>query len=480
MDLAIGAPRRAIGEDFLFGVGDSGFQSEGGYNGLGEPKNNWADWEATGQATPAGIANEFWTRYPEHFDRAVEAGCNGFRLGVEWTRCEPLPGSVDLGALTHYARILQVCRERGLEPIVALHHFTHPAWLGGDFWLSDDAPQRFARWVELIVPWLAPHCRKWITINEINAYAIGTYLIGYFPPGHRVRRQLAVKAMSNMLAAHVLSYEIIHRLQPEAEVGTSTYAFWSYDVDRLPIDLLLARSAGVKRGELDDWISARRATYHGTVLRGLPGHQRLVESAIHLGLQTFLPGTKAWCRALDAVYYAECERSLDVVQLNFYDPKLSNYLRMPGRRVCGSRRWGPDPKHWEQKPSPDHLLAYLQANAEPGIPIWILESGLCNAVVDGIAHQRPDGWNRPQYLREHLAVLVRALDAGIDIRTYFHWSLFDSYQWGEYESRFGLHGVKREDGICKFLETDSMGNDSSAAYRSLIAALRSGDRSVLA
>ncbi|MBI2703870.1 MAG: glycoside hydrolase family 1 protein [Actinobacteria bacterium] len=467
-----GAPRPSIRQDFLFGVGDSGFQSEGGYNGPGEPQNNWADWEASGRATPSGIANEFWTRYPEHFDRALEAGCNGFRMGVEWTRCEPSAGAIDIGALTHYSRILRVCCERGLEPVAALHHFTHPAWLGADFWLDDDAPARFAHWVDSIVPWLAPHCSRWITINEINAYAIGTYLIGYFPPGHRLRRRLAAKAMSNMLAGHVLAYEVIHRHQPDAMVGTSTYAFWSYDADRLPIDLLLSRSAGVRRGDVHDWLSDRRIAYHRAVLEGVSPMGRLVESAIHHGVQSFLHRNRAWAGALDAVFTSTCERPLDVVQLNYYDPRLSNYLRMPGRDRCGARRWGPDPKHWEQRPSPEHLLAYLRANDDPRLPIWILESGLCNPVTGGVAHERPDGWTRPRYLREHLGVLQQALDAGIDIRAYFHWSLFDSYQWGEYESCFGLHGVKREGGTCKFLETDSMGANSGAAYGQLIATLR--------
>ncbi|MCB1261604.1 MAG: family 1 glycosylhydrolase, partial [Acidimicrobiales bacterium] len=111
--------------------------------------------------------------------------------------------------------------------------------------------------------------------------------------------------------------------------------------------------------------------------------------------------------------------------------------------------------------------------------VWILENGLCNPVVDGVSHRRPDGMDRPTYLRQHLAAVVDAIDAGVDVTGYYAWALFDNYQWGEYVSRFGLRTVEREHGV-KFGELDALGDDSVAAYRALADGLRAGDRSVLA
>src|SRR5271165_4982946 len=42
--------------DFRFGVATAGYQIEGGYNGPGEPKNNWYRWESTGRVEPSGAA----------------------------------------------------------------------------------------------------------------------------------------------------------------------------------------------------------------------------------------------------------------------------------------------------------------------------------------------------------------------------------------------------------------------------------------
>lgn len=472
-------PSPVLPPGFLFGVSDSGYQSEGGYNGPGEPANNWAAWERRGRAAPAGVANEFWTRFPEHFDAAAEAGCNSYRLSVEWTRCEPRRGRIDHEALEHYGRILRSCRDHGLEPIVALHHFTQPAWLGEDFWLRDSAPDEFARWVETAVGALTPHCSKWITVNEVNACAIGSYLIGYFPPGRRLQVAKATRMMDHMLAAHVKAYEVIHRLQPDAQVGTSTYAFWCYDVDHLLIDALCARAHGVDRADLGPWFETRRRAFHREVVAGVPPTRSWQDAAVHRALRAVLRVEHALPRTIEAVYASPHDRCLDVTQVNYYDPRLAKYPRRPGRRtVGGQRKWGPDPEHWEQRPGPEHLAAYLSAQQEPGLETWILENGMCNPVVDGRSHPRPDGWTRPEYFKAHLRAVVDAVDAGVNVTSYFNWAVFDNYQWGEFESCFGLHAVDREHG-CKFLELDALGHDAAGALRDLTDGLRRGDRSVL-
>src|SRR3954451_14212372 len=127
----------------LIGVATAGAQCEGGFNGYGEPANNWVDWETTGRVERSGRNVDFWNRYPEHLDRAVAAGANGFRLSVEWPRVEPAEGVIDDTALDRYRAILDACHDRGLEPLVTLSHFTTPAWLGPDPWLAIDSPERF-------------------------------------------------------------------------------------------------------------------------------------------------------------------------------------------------------------------------------------------------------------------------------------------------------------------------------------------------
>src|SRR5215472_9183147 len=94
-----GAPAAAdlLGEGFLAGVATSGYQIEGGFNGDGEPHNNWSGWEAIGRVERSGLACDFWRHPEEALDRAAAIGCNAFRLSVEWARLEPRPGHFDEG-----------------------------------------------------------------------------------------------------------------------------------------------------------------------------------------------------------------------------------------------------------------------------------------------------------------------------------------------------------------------------------------------
>lgn len=466
------SPPVVLPPGFRFGVGTSAFQTEGGLNGPGEPANDWLDWERSGRVEPSGSALSFWDRYEDHLDRAVAAGCDAFRLSVEWARCEPADGVFDEGAFERYRAILAACHERGLRPTVCLHHFTHPHWLGPDFWLRLRCPERFASWVAVAVDRLAGGCANWLTLNEINGYAVQAYVFGALPPGRILAFGHLVRCLDHMLAAHVLAYAAIHRRQPDAVVSTDNHASSLYELDRMLLDVLTARSSGVSRTELREWLAARRAE-HYAALGGT-----WADSALRVTTASIVPLDQALPRALGAVDEGGFERPIDLVSVNYYDPVAADHLRVPGHRTAGGRTWAPIGRHWDMAVRPEGLLTYLRLNASSGLDVEISENGLCNRVRRGRAWPRGDGWDRVRSLTAHLKVMVAALDEGIPVTGYFHWTLADCYEWGSYEPRFGLYGVDRERGG-RWSDVDSMGGDAAGAYRRLADALRAGDRSVL-
>jgi beta-glucosidase/6-phospho-beta-glucosidase/beta-galactosidase len=462
----------ALPDGFRFGAATAGFQTEGGYNRPGQPANNWHTWETTGKVERSGAALRFWEEYERHLDHAVTAGCDSFRLSVEWARCQPSPDAVDDTALNRYAGILRACRERGLEPLVTLHHFTHPGWLGDEFWLRPDSPERFAAWVSEAVPRLVDGCHQWVTLNEINVYALQTWMTGMFPPGRRLDVAATVRTLDHMLTGHVLAYDAIKRVQPDSVVATNNYAFSVYELDQLLIDVLLGRSQGVSRHELRTWLGERRRAWHAD-RRGVR------ERSVRRLARTTIPLDQALPRAAGAVYASPHERCLDVVQVDWYDPVVSHHLRVPGHRTAGGRNWLPGRMLWDDPPDPDAMAAHCATVASPGLDVWIVENGLCNRVRAGRAHPRDDGWDRPRYLRRHLAAVVDAIRNGVPVTSYVHWTLADNYEWGSYEPRFGLYGIERAGDDFTWLEHDSMGAPAAAEYRRLADGLRAGDLSVL-
>ena len=62
---------------------------------------------------------------------------------------------------------------------------------------------------------------------------------------------------------------------------------------------------------------------------------------------------------------------------------------------------------------------------------------------NGIADADDD--QRPAYIVAHLRQVHRAIQDGVDVRGYMHWTLLDNFEWAEgFEQRFGLATRQRE------------------------------------
>ena len=176
-------------DGFLWGVASSAHQNEGN-----NTNNDFWLWEQdpdhiTDQTT-SGLASDWWTNAEADFDRAAAMGLNSLRLSVEWSRIEPRAGTWDISALDRYRAMLIALRDRNLEPMVTLHHFTNPLWLaeqGG--WANTSTVAYFERFVRKTVETLGDLCHIWCTINEPNIYALLAYVTGDWSPGKKSVRK---------------------------------------------------------------------------------------------------------------------------------------------------------------------------------------------------------------------------------------------------------------------------------------------------
>jgi len=487
-----------LGEGFAAGVATSGYQIEGGFNGEGEPHNNWSGWEATGRAARSGLACDFWRRPAEALDRAAAIGCNAFRLSVEWARLEPRPGAFDDVALERYAEILAMCAARGLEPMVTLHHFTHPWWLGEEFWLRPGSPDVFARHVARVVPALAPHCHRWVTVNEPNIVMLMGWIEGACPPGRRMALSDAFCVLDNLLTAHVLAADAVTGVQRHAEVTLNTSSSSVYELDRMLLDLLSLREAGVDPSDVDRYVDERRAVHDAAFPPRHAGEaalRRFFAAVTPYGSE-HAPGWGAtWARlrgvtrraaprrAVAAAHASSRPRALDAVGFDWYDPVASHAIRVPGRRRAdGGRDWSFGRALWDTESHPAGLRSWCATESalRPGLPLWVVENGMATQVRDGRPRPREDGMDRPRYVREHLGAVADAVAAGVPVRAYLHWSLVDNYEWGTYEPRLGLFGLDRSDPTTvRWMDTDAQGDDAAGEFARVLAGLRAGDRSVL-
>lgn len=494
--------------EFLWGVATSAYQTEGGYNGAGQPQTNWAFAEQRNDVAPAGAAAEFWTRYAEDFERCARLGLNAFRFGIEWSRVQPTvnaehsaPPPFDYAALDRYADMLTECRHCGLEPIVTLHHFVHPAWLGADPWLKPETPELFVNFVREAIGYInrrlvelheVEPIRYYLTINEPNMLVLNTYVAHLFPTRARAGLKTMRAAFAQLFRAHVLAYNCIHDLHegqrwPAPFVSLNNYCSDVYWTDKAWLDLLAMREHGVRRERALPHIHAKaREFYDALKASGLPLRRRravfgglMKRISDYFGARSITPESIA--PLLDAIDESPRARLLDYIAIDYYDPFAANAFRLPiwwdhELKNKSVRSWlmnSVTSKWWDWRVLPRGLRFFCeQYYAEFGLPLVIAENGMAlrRKRGDHRVHRR-DRMTRSQFIELHLAEVEHIRRRGIPLIGYLHWSLFDNYEWGTYTPRFGLYSIDFDEGTDRRAK-DHLGDEPSETYARLVAASR--------
>ena len=155
---------------------------------------------------------------------------------------QPAENRWDESAIDFYRQMVLGLIDRGITPLITLHHFTDPIWLseiGG--WENPKVVAYFGKYVEKMMINLQEHCNFWITINEPNVLVTMGYIEGLFPPGKK-DLETAFLVMENLIKGHSRAYEIIHQLQKNAQVGIATnFRLFLPSKNWNPLDVLTAK-----------------------------------------------------------------------------------------------------------------------------------------------------------------------------------------------------------------------------------------------
>lgn len=371
---------------FLWGAATAPHQVEG--------NNVNSDWWALEQQMPgmqrSGDAIDSYHRYAEDMRLLAEAGLNAYRFGIEWARIEPIPGEFSRAELAHYRRMIDTALDLGLTPVVTLHHFTHPRWFaetGG--WLGDQAIERFQTYVRQAAGILDGV--EWVcTINEPNMLAL---MIGMARDAQAQAQRSTAEWMSPTVegaARPVLP-------DPDPKIGERLAE--AHHAARA----ILKQHTGAAVG----WTVACQA------LTPTPGNEDKLREVRHVREDLYL----------------EAARGDDFIGVQSYTSQAVDengvvpHPQSPDNTMVGNAY------------RPDAIgIAVRHAWETTGhTPILITENGIAT----------PDDTRRIAYTSEALGHVFAAIDDGIDIRGYLHWSALDNFEWGHWEPTFGLIAVDR-------------------------------------
>lgn len=394
---------------FKWGSATSAHQIEGNNH------NDWSKWEKSEKRIAelkkagknpddfvSGKACDSFNRYEEDFDIAKKLNQNIHRFSIEWSRIEPEEGRFDSEAMQHYINVVKSLRERGIEPMITLWHFTNPVWFSnkGGF-LNKRSPEYFTRYAKYVVDNLKNQVSLWITFNEATTVYSGlSYLIGLWPPQFKSLFAF-YNCNKNIIQSHIKAYKEIKKLYNHSPV----------------LNPNLNSSDSVPRSSEDGVVSHN-------VGKGEIG---IVENNV------FIPDTKNFLstlmrrifRRFRNFYFFNNTPYYDFVGLNYY--YMSKKPAVPEKEEIVPRGDINETMGWELYPEGIyHVLKDLKKIQKP---VYITENGITDATDS----------KREKFIKDHLYWVWKAIQDGVDVRGYLYWSLLDNFEWAHgFGPRFGL------------------------------------------
>ena len=376
-------------QDFTWGVATASHQIEGNNN------NNWSDFERRTGLEQSNNACEHWTRWREDFELIEHLGVKSYRFSVEWSRIQPEKGSWNEDALNQYSDMIDDLIAKGIKPMVTLHHFSHPIWFEeiGGFYQQENI-SHWTEYCKKVFTKLNPKVKDWCTVNEPEVFSIMGYYMKMFPPG-KVSIFKTIKVMKNMLNAHSQTYHTLKQLNPDSRIG-------------------LAKNVTLfdplRRWNIIHWLTAGALNYiwNGAIISAL-SKGRMFGSKIN--------GAK---------------NSFDFIGLNYYTHALTSPFIPQKVGVQLPKREHEIMTEFGYVMYAEGLERSVKLLSKLNVPIEITENGVADS----------DDSIRPVHLKRHIWCISEIIKRGYDVRSYYHWSLMDNFEWAEgYKLRFGLYHV---------------------------------------
>ncbi len=422
-------------EDFLWGAATSSYQIEGAWLEDGKAPSIWDAYSLLPgrirDGTTGQVACDHYHQLEQDVALMRELGLQSYRFSICWPRILPAgTGEVNQAGVDFYDRLIDLLLEAGIQPFPTLYHWEMPLALemkyGG--WLHPDAPEWFAEYAEVCFERFGDRVQRWLTINEPHAFAMCGYRWGVHAPGRTAHGDSEPYLVGyHLLQAHARAAEIYRRKFPPGsggQIGMAISTHWAEPRSESDQDRRAARrSVEFQFG----WFA------HPMVLGDYPEIMRRM-------LGDRLPPLSAEDKAM-------LKGSADFLGLNHYHtvhayappPDAENGRYVEEAHTVETRYRGEEQSvvGWTFLPEGmRRILGWVQ-ETYPDVPVYITENGY--PLAEENRQEALDDQRRVQHFRDYLGACHEAIQAGVDLRGFFAWTLMDNFEWGSgYTVDFGL------------------------------------------
>lgn len=432
--------------NFLWGAATSAPQSEGGQFEGGRTASTWDVWFEKepelfhDQVGPADTTRVY-ERYAEDAQLMSKMGLNSFRTSISWNRLLPDGVTLNPEAVRFYRDYFTKLKEQDVEPIVNLFHFDMPWWLmekGG--WENREAITHFAFYAKIAYEQFGDLIHYWTTFNEPIVHVQCGYMgQDHWPKVRDFKRAITV-AYHTMLA-HAAAVKEWRLLEGEKEVGiilnlSPVYARSTSAADQ---EAKMNSEALHIKSFLDP---AVYGTYPERLLSLLRENDLLPQvedddsALLKEGIVDFL-----------GVNYYQPLRVQAVDPAEVHQPAISprDFARgydWPEKRMNPHRGW-------EIYPEGIYDIAMMIKQEYGNIPWFISENGMGVSQEERFQDEKDivqDDY-RIEFIHDHLAQALRAIDEGANCFGYHLWTFIDCWSWlNAYKNRYGFYRLDLETG----------------------------------
>lgn len=416
--------KKLFGDNFLWGVSASAFQTEGNCFADGKGESIWDVFTSKEgrilNGDNADVACDFYNQYKNDIDIIAQLNIPNFRFSISWPRIFPNgKGAVNPEGLLFYNCVINYCISKGVEPWITIYHWDLPQSLereGG--WTNREVIEWFKEFVLTCASNFGDRVKYWMVMNEPSVFAGAGYFFGIHAPG-RTGLGNFLPAMHHIVLSMAAGARIIRDILPAAKIGTTFSCSYIEPYSENPKDVNAARrvDAFVNRLFIEPVLGLGYPVKDIPVLKGLekikqPGDDDKMKFDFDfIGIQIY---------------------TREIVKYSFFTPYVN------ASQVKAEKRGVPlTEMRWEVYP-PAIYQMIKKFNSYPQIKeIMITENG--SAFSDTLSAGIVNDPRRLQFLRENLQQVLKAKNEGCKVSGYFVWTLTDNFEWAEgYRPRFGL------------------------------------------
>ena len=413
----------AFGNDFVWGVSASAFQTEGAVLEEGKGLSSWDEFllrKKTPHYQGSKTATDFFHRYPQDLSLMRSLGISNFRFSLAWSRIFPNGGgSINQKGIDFYNRLIDTCIKKNITPWVTLYHWDLPSALehkGG--WTNRDIIHWFTEYVQCCSRHFGDRVVKWMVLNEPMVFTGAGYFLGKHAPGKKGINNF-LSAAHHAVLCQAIGYRVMKEERPLSETG-STFS----------CSFITPFSQSVK-----DVAAALRID---ALL-----NRMFLEPALGMGYPfADIP----FLRMIEKYFRADDEKLMDV---NFDFVGIQNYTRevvayafhvpfLHARLVpANTRKVYHTSMNWEVYPTAIYEMVRKYSSYKQVKRIIITENGAAfhDELNDGKIHDE----ERIRFLQHYLSQVLRAKKEGLQVDGYFIWTFTDNFEWTEgFRQRFGL------------------------------------------